>query len=186
MVPTNQKTESRAQHGSFSWVNASVVLGLPLLLLIVVPWYVAREGIALTDVFIFLVMYAAVGLSITAGYHRCFSHRAFNSHGLLKLFFLCFGAAAVENSALKWCSAHRLHHQYTDRDGDPYNIKRGFFWAHMGWILFPGPSEGHYRNIKDLCREPVLVWQDKYYLPLAICFGAVVPTTAPKKMASSR
>jgi stearoyl-CoA desaturase (Delta-9 desaturase) len=176
MVSTNQKTESLEQHGSLSWGNAAVVVGLPLFLLIVVPLYLTKEGVALTDVLIFLAMYAAVGLSITAGYHRCFSHRAFNSHRLLKLFFLCFGAAAIENSALKWCSDHRLHHQYTDKDGDPYNIQRGFLWAHMGWILFPEPSERLYRNIKDLRREPMLVWQDKYYLLLAICFGAVVPT----------
>ena len=101
------------------------------------PLYLIREGVALADMGIFLVMYAAVGLSITAGYHRCLSIlRAFNSHGLLKRFFLCFGAGAIENSALKWCSDHRLHHQYTDKDGDPYNIQRGFLWAHMGWILF--------------------------------------------------
>jgi stearoyl-CoA desaturase (Delta-9 desaturase) len=98
------------------------------------------------------------------------------SHGLLKFFFLCFGAGAIENSALKWCSDHRLHHQYTDKDGDPYNIQRGFLWAHIGWILFSKPLEQHDRNIKDLRREPLLVWQDKYYLLLAIFFGAVVPT----------
>lgn len=176
MVSTHQKTESLEQRGAFSWGNAAVIIGLPLLLLVAMPLYVAREGVALIDVAIFLVMYVVVGLSITAGYHRCFAHRAFNSQTLLKWCFLCFGAAAMENSALKWCSDHRLHHQYTDKDGDPYNIRRGFLWAHIGWILFSDLPERHYRNIKDLHREPLLVWQDKYYLPLAIFFGAIVPT----------
>jgi len=45
------------------------------------------------------------------------------------------GAAAFQGSAKWWCRNHRAHHRYTDTDKDPYNARRGFFYAHMGWIL---------------------------------------------------
>ena len=51
-----------------------------------------------------------------------------------------FGAAALENSALKWCSDHRRHHKHLDTEKDPYSITEGFFHAHIGWILKNNPS----------------------------------------------
>ena len=44
-------------------------------------------------------------------------------------------AASVQNSALAWSADHRLHHARTDSDSDPYDIRRGFWWAHVGWVL---------------------------------------------------
>lgn len=120
------------------------------------------------------VWFAFCGLSITGGYHRLFSHRTYKTGKALRAFYLFFGAAAVQNSAIKWSSDHRRHHSHTDRDGDPYNIQRGFFWAHIGWIFFiTERAETH--GVKDLEADPLIRFQDRFYVPLAIFAGVVVP-----------
>jgi stearoyl-CoA desaturase (delta-9 desaturase) len=113
-------------------------------------------------------------LSITAGYHRLFAHRTYQAVGALRLMALLFGAASTQNSALRWVNNHRIHHSRVDRDEDPYNIKRGFIWAHIGWVLYCD-REPLTRRVRDLQEDPLVMWQHRHYVPLAITFGAVLP-----------
>ena len=113
--------------------------------------------------------------SITGGYHRLFAHPTYRASRALRAFYLLFGAASVQNSALKWASDHRTHHAQTDRDQDPYNIRRGFWWAHIGWVFFKDPDQRPMRNVKDLAADPLVRWQDRHYVLLAIVFAGVVP-----------
>ena len=80
--------------------------------------------------------FAFCGFSITGGYHRLFAHPCYKAHWSLRAFHLFFGAGSFQNSALKWCSDHRAHHSKTDREEDPYNIRQGFWWAHIVWIFY--------------------------------------------------
>ncbi|HET8761258.1 MAG TPA: fatty acid desaturase, partial [Nitrospiria bacterium] len=123
---------------------------------------------------LFAFYMAATGLSITGGYHRLFSHQSYQTTAPVRAFYLIFGAAACQNSALKWSSDHRYHHLYVDQDRDPYNIGRGFFWAHIGWIFFKR-SAYDFSNVQDLKKDPLVVWQNRYYVPLAIGVGGVLP-----------
>ncbi len=121
-----------------------------------------------------LLWYVFSGLSITAGYHRLFSHRSYEAHPLVKLFFLAFGAACAQNSALKWSSDHRIHHKYTDTESDPYSVNDGFWWAHVGWVF----HEGHPRPkvpCADLEQDPWVMWQDRYYPWIALVVALVIP-----------
>ena len=71
------------------------------------------------------VMYVLGGLSITAGYHRLFAHRTYRASAPVRWFFLAFGAATFQNSALSWSADHRAHHADTDGPGDPHAITQG-------------------------------------------------------------
>jgi len=123
-----------------------------------------------------IIMYLWSGLGITAGYHRLWSHRAFSATYPVRLFLCLGGSAAYEGSAKWWCRNHRAHHRYTDTNRDPYNAKRGFFYAHLGWMLVKqNIKEVGYADITDLQRDPMLQWQHKYYAPLAIGIGIVFP-----------
>ncbi len=116
------------------------------------------------------------GLAITAGYHRLFAHGTYRANWMLRLFYLLFGAAAVQNSALCWAADHRAHHAHTDGEGDPYDIRRGFWWAHVGWVLFAHPDERLRRQlVRDLESDRLVRFQDALYVPLAILFGAGIP-----------
>lgn len=115
------------------------------------------------------------GLSITGGYHRLFAHGAYRAHALLRVFYLLFGAAALQNSALAWAADHRAHHAHTDQDGDPYDIRRGFWWAHIGWILHDDRTPRDYSLVQDLLADRWVRLQHRYYLPLSILFGLTLP-----------
>jgi stearoyl-CoA desaturase (delta-9 desaturase) len=121
-------------------------------------------------------MFIASGLSITLGYHRLFSHLSFKASWPVRLLTLIFGATAMENSALEWCSDHRRHHKHTDDDEDPYNIQRGFFFAHMGWIMMrPIGGESPLTNVNDLKRDPLVRFQHKWWAAIGILVGFGLP-----------
>ena len=140
-------------------LNASFLIGTPILALVGMIWYLMNHGIGWQEPLIFIGMYLATGLSITAGYHRLFSHRTHSAAWPLRLFYAIFAAGAFQNSAIKWCSDHRRHHLKTDTDVDPYSVKHGFFWAHMGWVLVE-EKERKVEKVEDLQADPILAWQD--------------------------
>ena len=117
----------------------------------------------------------ATGLSITLGYHRLFAHKAFEARWPVRLLTLLFGAAAFENAALAWVSDHRRHHKHVDGAEDPYDITQGFWYAHMGWILFKLDPEPPLDNVADLRKDRLVMFQKNFYLPLAILIGFVIP-----------
>lgn len=138
------------------------------------PLYVARFGIHPFTLGLTLFYFFATSMSITAGYHRLFSHAAYKTHPVLQFLFLFFGAAAYEQSALNWSSEHRRHHLYVDTERDPYSIKKGFFYAHIGWLLFWEHPE-NYDNSKDLQKNRLVMHQHKYYFLWAAVSGIIFP-----------
>jgi stearoyl-CoA desaturase (delta-9 desaturase) len=157
-------------------INAIVLAGTPLASLGLGAVYIYFSGFKFLDLVPFFAMYFLTGLAITAGYHRHFAHRAYDCRNWVKAYFLLFGAAALQNSALYWVADHRRHHRNVDHEHDPYNIHKGFFWAHMGWIFFDEPAG--YRqmdNIPDLKKSKLVQFQDRFYVPLAVIVGLGVP-----------
>lgn len=142
--------------------------------LIVAPLHIYLHGIAPFTVGLTALYGLATILAITVGYHRLFSHVAFKAHPILKFLCLFFGAATFQQSALKWSSLHRRHHQLTDTPEDPYNIQFGFWYAHMGWILF-WKQPVDYANVRDLQKDPMIDAQHRYFQPWALTAGLLVP-----------
>ncbi len=159
-----------------SWINSGFLIGTLLIALIGVPLYLWQVGFHLSDWIIFFFMYCATGMSITFGYHRCFAHKAFETRLPVRILCLLFGAAAFEDSAIEWVSDHRRHHRHTDHDDDPYDISKGFWWAHMGWIMFKLQNEHPSNNVPDLKKDYWFRWQDKYWRAIAISVGLILPT----------
>lgn len=160
------------------WVNSSFLIGTSLIALIGTPFYFWHFGLGSFDLFqaaMMLFYLIATGLSITLGYHRLFSHLSFQAKWPVRLFTLAFGACAFENTVINWASDHRRHHKHTDHDDDPYDITKGFFWAHMGWIMFKLNPEPPINNVKDLERDPLVRWQARWYVPLAVGLGLLFP-----------
>lgn len=140
------------------------------------PWYLWNFGLDLFQVSLFLSLFIATGLSITLGYHRLFAHLSFQAKWPVRLLTLIFGAAAFENTAIEWTSDHRRHHKHTDHDEDPYDISKGFWHAHIGWILFKLNAEPPIDNVMDLEKDPLVRWQHRNYLVIALLVGFVIPT----------
>lgn len=123
----------------------------------------------------FLIFAAVTNLSITAGYHRLFAHRSYETTGLMKFLLVLFGSSAFQGSALKWASDHRRHHSHIDTEKDPYSIKKGFWYAHIGWLFFKDSVDLEIKA-PDLEKDRLLQHQNKYYVWWAIATGFVLPT----------
>lgn len=159
-----------------NWKTSAFLIGTLLLALSAVPWYIWNHGLAPFLAWMFVLMCFATGMSITLGYHRLYAHRAFQAHWSVRLFTLLFGAAAFENSALMWASEHRRHHKHVDGDDDPYDITKGFFHAHIGWLLFKVEPEPPYDNVNDVKADVLAAWQHRYIHLIAFVVGFVFPT----------
>ena len=158
-----------------SWRNTSFLVGTHLVALLGTAAYVIFHGPTLGAAILALAFFVACGMSITAGYHRLFSHATYKAHPVLRALYLIFGAAAFENSALKWSADHRRHHRYVDEDDDPYSIRKGFWWAHMGWVFLKEPPSLPGGRVRDLERDPLVMLQHRYYVHLAIVAGVLLP-----------
>ncbi len=158
-----------------NWVTSSFLIGTFVLTLTAVPLYLWNFGLNWFQVILFVTMFYATGMSITLGYHRLFSHMTFKAKWPVKLFTLLFGAAAFENSVLMWASEHRNHHKHVDHDDDPYAISKGFFFAHIGWLLFKLDSDEPYDNVGDLQKDKLVMWQDRYVQWIGVGVGFVFP-----------
>ncbi len=108
-------------------------------------------------------MLTAVG--ITVGYHRLFTHRAFETNKVVQFVLAVLGSMAVEGPLLKWVAIHRRHHQCSDTPDDPHSpheqgdgflgLLCGLWHAHVGWFFQPDPPNlPHY--VKDLRQSETL------------------------------
>ena len=143
----------------------------------VVPWYGFSHGYGGAAWLSFALFLITNELSITCGYHRLFAHGTYEAHPALKLVYLLFGAMALQNSALLWSAGHRAHHRYIDDpERDPYCARRGFWFSHIGWMLRNYPSgKPDLNSVRELQSDPLVMWQHRYYLPLALTMNFGLP-----------
>lgn len=161
-------------HQRIDWPVTLFLLITPLAAMVLVPIYFVVEEVSWQLILFTVAFAAATNLSITAGYHRLFSHRSYEAHPLVRALYLLIGASAWQGSALKWSADHRRHHGKVDTDHDPYSINKGFWYAHMGW-LFLKDSTDHNPKAADLEKDWMVRIQHQYYIPIAIFMGFGFP-----------
>jgi stearoyl-CoA desaturase (delta-9 desaturase) len=155
----------------YAVVSLFLLFTLASLIGVPVFWYL--YGFTTTDWVMLAILYVVSGLGITVGYHRLHSHRSFECPKWVQACFLVAGGWALENSALKWCSDHIRHHARCDKAEDPYNATKGFWHSHCGWVLRkPSYRDPKYEN--NLRRDPLVMWQHRYYLPIVLS-GLALP-----------
>ena len=158
-------------------VNTVIFVGLPILGAVLVPlWGLTHGYSAALWAWAVLFLYLN-GLSITGGYHRLWSHKAFEAHWSVRLFFALWGAGALQNSILVWASDHRRHHRHVDdNDRDPYSAGRGLWFSHMGWMLREYATNAEdFSNAKDLMRDPIVMWQHNHYVAITVFMNIGLP-----------
>jgi len=168
--PDGRVVDPQLGDGAVVWRNIIALWSFPVLGAILLPILLLTSGVTWLGVGCALGLWVATGLSITAGYHRLFSHRAYKAAWPVRLFFAIFGAMTVQNSILHWAKDHRYHHGMVDTIGDPYDARRGWGFSHIAWMYRSGAHADDLSNVDDLLNDPIVRWQDRYYVPLA--FGA--------------
>ncbi len=90
-----------------------------------------------SSVAVFLVLWLlGQNVGIAMSYHRQLTHRGYVTPRWLEYAMAVCGTMALQGSPTYWVAVHRMHHQYTDKPGDPHSPRDGAWWSHMGWILY--------------------------------------------------
>jgi len=156
------------------WLNIGFFTVTTLIGVVAAPFYIYHFGISLSEILLTLFFTLVTGLGVTVGYHRLFAHTTYKTNKFVRFMLLFFASGAFEQPALKWASQHRDHHRYVDTERDPYNIKKGFFYAHMGWLMFWDHTID-LNNAKDLQKDPLIMHQYRNYHIWAIGTGILLP-----------
>lgn len=175
MLPGDMKTTDTLP--PIDWLPAVVLTGTFTAALLLVPLYGIAVGYSTAAWVWFAVFLVASGLSITAGYHRLWAHRTYEAHWAVRVFFMLFGAMAIQNSILVWSAGHRPHHRFVDDEqADPYSARRGLWYSHIGWMLRQYPAAvPDFKYVKDLQRDPVVMFQHDHYVAIVLVMNIVLP-----------
>ena len=168
---------ARAEAAPINWAASLMFVLTSAVAVTVVTWYGIAHGYHAAAWICFTLFLGANGMAITCGYHRLFAHCTYEAHPILKVAYLFFGAMALQNSALNWAAAHRVHHRFIDDpERDPYCARRGFWFSHIGWMLRSYPSgEPDFSTVRDLQRDPMVMWQHNHYLLAALSTNFGLP-----------
>ncbi|GLG94782.1 uncharacterized protein GBIM_01909 [Gryllus bimaculatus] len=155
------------------WLN-TIAIVLFHVLTVVLTLYVIRDITVLTGLWSF---------GVTGGVHRMWTHRSYKATFPMRvLLMLCF-ATSGQNSIFDWVRDHRVHHKYSESDADPHDVRRGFFFSHVGWLMMRKHPEVRRRgavvDMSDILQDPVAAFQIKYHLPLKILMCLVIPVGVP-------
>lgn len=122
-----------------------------------------------------LLYWTTLSFGIGMGYHRLHTHRAYWVPKPLEYFLAVMGTLTLEGGPIFWVGVHRIHHQNSDKEGDPHSPRDGAFWAHAGWMIF-----GENLNNKtalmskyapDLSRDPFYRWLTTYHWVPLVALG---------------
>jgi stearoyl-CoA desaturase (delta-9 desaturase) len=121
-------------------------------------------GFSWPAVIVAVAFYAIRMFAITAGYHRYFSHRSFETGRVFRLFLGIVGAMAVQKGPKWWASTHRRHHRESDGPLDVHSPRRrGFWWSHVGWILATTHTDTDRSAVKDLDKHRDIGWLETWH-----------------------
>lgn len=108
-------------------------------------------------------LWAVRMFSVTAFYHRYFSHRTFATSRGAQFAFAVFGASCGQRGPLWWAAHHRKHHKHSDTNEDVHSPRHhGLLWAHMGWITAPANFPTDFSQIPDLAKYRELRFLDRF------------------------
>jgi stearoyl-CoA desaturase (Delta-9 desaturase) len=110
-----------------------------------------------------ILYWVAVGLGISMGYHRLHTHRSYKIPRALEYFFAFCGTLSLEGGPIFWVATHRIHHQYSDKPGDPHSPRDGAWWSHIGWLLV---GESKHNNTKLMAKYAPDLAKDPFYATL--------------------
>ncbi|XP_054155270.1 acyl-CoA desaturase-like [Oppia nitens] len=155
------------------FVHLSAIYGL----------YLAMFYAKLETVVFMLILALMSSFGVQCGAHRLWCHRTYKAKLPLQIILAVFHILALENDIYEWSRDHRVHHKYSETDADPHNAKRGFFFAHVGWLLCKKHPEvlekGKTVDMSDLENDPLIQFQRTFYIPLIGLIWGFLPTYIP-------
>jgi stearoyl-CoA desaturase (delta-9 desaturase) len=162
---------------------ALLMVTVPLIGMVAATATLWGRGVGTLEIVLMAIMYGLTVAGIGVGYHRLYSHRAFEAHRTVRAVLAVLGSMAGQGPVLFWVALHRRHHKHSDRPGDPHSPHlegtgirawvKGFWHSHVGWMLVP-QARNWWRNVPDLLRDPLLTRINRTYF-LWLGLGLLIP-----------
>ena len=150
------------QHaGRLNW-KLAVALAIFHALALAAFFFFTWSGLAIAAVTWVLAQNIGIGMS----YHRQLTHRGYLTPKWVEYAMALCATLALEGGPIFWVAIHRLHHQVTDKPGDPHSPRDGAWWSHLGWMLW-GSLHNHDplldRYVPDLKRQPFYLRLSRFH-----------------------
>jgi len=144
-----------------------------------------NQAVSWRDLAIFGVMYFLTAMGVTIGYHRLFTHRAFDAPRPMRYLFAVLGSMSVQGPLIDWVADHRKHHAFTDTEGDPHSphhdhgegfkgALEGLWYAHMGWLFVTQGTAEKRRFARDLLEDRGMRRISRAF-PWLVLLGLAIP-----------
>ncbi|KAL7016939.1 hypothetical protein ACKWTF_010206 [Chironomus riparius] len=163
------------------WLNSVSIILIHLIFVYAFLTYPLQGGF-ITTIWGFIVG-GIGGFGVTGGAHRFWCHRSYKANVPLRTILMLCYCTAGQNTLYDWVRDHRVHHKYSETDADPHNSNRGFFFAHVGWLMLQKHPQvlkkGRAIDMSDVLADPVIQFHQKYFIPLKIICCFIIPTIVP-------
>lgn len=140
---------------------------IPFAIMHLICFAVIWTGVTMESLIICITLYLTRMLAITAGYHRYFSHKSYQTSRTFQFILAFLAQTSMQRGVLQWANDHRRHHLFSDTFDDVHSPGRqGFLYAHVGWIFANDTYDLEYKMVTDFKKYPEIVWINKHkYLP---------------------
>jgi stearoyl-CoA desaturase (delta-9 desaturase) len=157
-----------AQSGKTSWITAVFMVAFHIGAIAALFFFSWGAVITAAILYVF-----AINMGIGMGYHRLLTHRGYKTPKWVEYFLTVCATLSLEGGPIFWVATHRVHHQLSDKTGDPHTPTEGGWWAHLGWILSGESLHAQTimlaRYAPDLAKDRFYVWLSKYHwIPLTL------------------
>jgi len=162
----------RTFHQPINWGVTLIMIGLHICALGAI-FFFTWKALILTVV----MWWVAGSLGIGMGYHRLLTHRGYKTPKWIEYFMTACGTLAMEGGPIAWVATHRIHHQNTDKEGDPHSPRDGGIWSHLGWII-TGRAMHRDRTellpyVPDLRKDKFHLWISKWHVIPSVVLAVI-------------
>lgn len=117
------------------------------------------------------------------GQHRYFTHKSFKMPAWKEKFIALLATLSTTGSTLQYVTVHRYHHVNSDNGRDLHSPHEIGYWRSFWHWYKEDPSEkAPIGLIKDLLRNPMLMWLHKYYFAIIFLYILLLALIDPVLM----
>ncbi|NCN25960.1 acyl-CoA desaturase [bacterium] len=158
-----EKTSIDWSQYSLRKIDFTIVLVFHLLAIAGIFYITWSSALAAVVLWVFTGM-----LGITVCYHRLLCHKSFETYPIVRAIHLFAAALSFQRGPLTWSKHHLRHHQNSDQEDDPYFPQHGFWFCHIGWVIFK--RKARYKKSFELPQhiknDRLNLFFEKYNLPI--------------------
>ena len=156
--PPETLEEPPEEDGKVEWFRCLPYVLIHLACVIAFFYPVTWACIALA-----FVSYCVRMFSITAFYHRYFSHRSFKTSRVVQYIGAFVACSSGQRGPLWWAAHHRRHHRHSDTDADVHSPHtKSLLWSHTLWFMTDYAVPTFLKEIPDWLKFPELRFINRF------------------------